>query len=237
VGRRVSARATPPADPRGRSDRSRAGDHGRLRGPDLALSHRSLGRRCGLATEAGERCRLDAAETVRVRRAALVHDLGRAAIGARTKRLPTRISPTAAGSSYADPAVNDNSDHSTRPAAPIRCSGKSAAGPASDQQPDHEPTTASCPTARPSFDGAVSSPGSACSTYARSPPGGCVGWRTTTARKAVPVAAGSRARIAAGGFIRDSRSRLRQTVSLSAACGRTVRVVSILQEAPYAPLR
>jgi HD-GYP domain-containing protein (c-di-GMP phosphodiesterase class II) len=44
-----------------------------------------------LATEAGERCRLDAAETVRVRRAALVHDLGRVAIGARTWQKPGQL--------------------------------------------------------------------------------------------------------------------------------------------------
>ena len=44
-----------------------------------------------LATRAAERCRLDAAETIRVRRAALVHDLGRVAIGARTWQKPGQL--------------------------------------------------------------------------------------------------------------------------------------------------
>jgi HD-GYP domain-containing protein (c-di-GMP phosphodiesterase class II) len=44
-----------------------------------------------LATGAAERCRLDAAETIRVRRAALVHDLGRVAIGARTWQKPGQL--------------------------------------------------------------------------------------------------------------------------------------------------
>lgn len=41
-----------------------------------------------LASEAAERCRVDAAGTTVVRRAALVHDLGRVAIGARTWQKP-----------------------------------------------------------------------------------------------------------------------------------------------------
>ena len=44
-----------------------------------------------LATRAAERCRLGAAETIAVRRAALVHDLGRVAVGARTWQKPGRL--------------------------------------------------------------------------------------------------------------------------------------------------
>jgi HD-GYP domain-containing protein (c-di-GMP phosphodiesterase class II) len=41
-----------------------------------------------LATAAGQRCRIDAADTTMLRRAALVHDLGRVAIGARIWQKP-----------------------------------------------------------------------------------------------------------------------------------------------------
>jgi DNA-binding CsgD family transcriptional regulator len=41
-----------------------------------------------LATAAGQRCRVDAADTTMLRRAALVHDLGRVAIGARIWQKP-----------------------------------------------------------------------------------------------------------------------------------------------------
>ena len=51
------------------------------------LSGHSIGV-ADLAAAAAERCRLDAAATVAVRRAALVHDLGRVAIGARTWQKP-----------------------------------------------------------------------------------------------------------------------------------------------------
>jgi HD-GYP domain-containing protein (c-di-GMP phosphodiesterase class II) len=45
-----------------------------------------------LASAAAQRCRIDAADTTALRRAALVHDLGRVAIGARVWQKPGRLS-------------------------------------------------------------------------------------------------------------------------------------------------
>jgi len=65
------------------------GDFADLISPQLAGHSRGVAR---LAEAAARRCRLDAAAVVAIRRAALVHDVGRVAIGARTWQKPGPLS-------------------------------------------------------------------------------------------------------------------------------------------------
>ena len=90
----LALRARPAADPGGRGDRPRPGGDGRLRRP--------ASRRTWSATRPAspswrprrpQRCRLDAADVVTVRRAALVHDLGRVAVPVRIWQKPGPLTP------------------------------------------------------------------------------------------------------------------------------------------------
>ena len=81
-------RAEPAVDPRGRGDRSSAGGDGRLRRSRLPVLGRAL-TRCGRAgAMAAERSGTSAADLVAIRRAALVHDIGRVAVPARIWQKP-----------------------------------------------------------------------------------------------------------------------------------------------------
>ena len=86
MGGDTRRRTTPEADAGGRGDRSRAGGDGRLCRSRLALF---VGHSAGVADLAGtaaEHCHLGVVERAVIRRAALLHDLGRVAVAARVWR-------------------------------------------------------------------------------------------------------------------------------------------------------
>ena len=84
-----------------RGDRPRAGGDGRLRRSRLAVPGRSLGGSGAARAVAARRCRLEAPEVVAVRRAALVHDLGRVAVPVRIWQKPGRADAGRVGAGQA----------------------------------------------------------------------------------------------------------------------------------------
>ena len=73
---------------RGARRRPGARRDGQLRRPDVAVSRGALQRRGGAGRRGGRRCRIDEAGVVALRRAALVHDLGRVAVHPRIWQKP-----------------------------------------------------------------------------------------------------------------------------------------------------
>ena len=91
------------AGARGRCARPRARRDGPLRGPDLAdFAGHSTGV-AELASEAAGRCRIDAAGATVIRRAGLVHDLGRVAVHARVWQKPGPLTADELGAGAAAP--------------------------------------------------------------------------------------------------------------------------------------